>query len=71
MAMTSGGRARAPVIRGEISDRFRIKKAVADSAIYEVRDQKLSIALLNSKIGRGLFASIALNLVLDGLSLVE
>jgi hypothetical protein len=79
MALTSGGCARAPVIRGavasgnqgEICDRFRMRIAVADSATYEARDQKLLIALLNSKIGRGLFASIALNLVLDGLSLVE
>jgi hypothetical protein len=32
---------------------------------------KTDIPLLDPKIGRGLFASIALNLVLDGLSLVE
>ncbi len=33
------------------------------------REQKMP--LLDSKIGRGLFAALALNLVLDGLSLVE
>ena len=40
---------------------------VVDSA----RGRYTDVQLLHSKIDRGLFASIALNLVLDSLSLVE
>ena len=40
---------------------------VVDSA----RGRYTDIQLLDSKIDRGLFAAIALNLVLDGLSIVE
>jgi hypothetical protein len=80
MAVTSSAYTRAPMTRGalargnrgEICNRFRLKIVVADSATCAVPAAKnTDMPLLDSKIGGGLFASIALNLILDGLSLIE
>ena len=45
--------------------------AAADSGVYSVRPDYADMLLLDPKIGCGLSAALALNLVLDGLSLVE
>ena len=50
--------------RGEICDRFRLRWSSLTARLA-------APPLPDPKIGRGLFAAIALNLVLDGLSLVE
>jgi hypothetical protein len=47
------------------------EKVVARSATCSAATDNTDTSLLDPKIGRGLFASIVLNLVLDGLSLVE
>ena len=48
--------------------KFKIGQSVSyTSGPFVVR----AMPLLDPKIGRGLFTAIALNLVLDGLSLVE
>jgi hypothetical protein len=44
---------------------------VADSATGGAATDNIEMPLLDPKIGRGLFAAIALNLVLDGLSFVK
>jgi hypothetical protein len=45
--------------------------AVTAARLAAPANDENDIALLNPKIDRGLFAPIALDLVLDGLSLVE
>jgi hypothetical protein len=77
-SMTSGGRyetsypASSPPEIGINLQSISAEIVVADSARPETpAADNTEMPLLDPKIGRGLFTAIVLNLVLDGLSLVE
>lgn len=65
------GDSRATFIDLKSAIDFELEIVVAESATCSAATDNTDIPLLGPEIDRGFFASIVLNLILDGLSLVQ